>query len=490
MSEATITIRAEETQGTISPYLHGHFAEHLGRCCYDGVWVGTDSPIPNKGGFRTDILDALREVGVPILRWPGGCFADTYHWKDGIGAPEKRPRTLAESCGLRVLEDNALGTHEFLALCREIGAEPYLAGNVGSGSPQELAEWIEYCNTSLPTTLAQQRAANGHPDPMTVKYWGVGNENWGCGGNYAPEDYAKEYRRFATFARMADPTTQLIACGHNNRDWNLKVVETLRNNLGLLDHLSVHQYYKAGSGTDFDEEEHYRLMRAGDLIDEGIAFTDEILRFFTAGRKKVKIAFDEWGAWHPEAVGGCGYEMPCTQRDAVSGAGVLDVFHRWADSLSMTNIAQIVNVLQAPIQTQGDKMWLTPTYYLFLLYKPHRGAEAVRVEVESAARDTQELDFLKPGSLPMVSATASRKEGRLTVSVSNRHAQEPCEVTLNLHGDAFREGTLHTLAADAPNAYNSAEQPNRVGVTRTTLNASGTTLTLTVPPCAVVTAEV
>ena len=489
-----LTIHAEEILGTISPYIHGHFAEHLGRCCYDGLWVGLDSPIPNQGGFRTDILDALKAVGIPQLRWPGGCFADSYHWRDGIGPAESRPRTWAESCGLNVVDDNTLGTHEFIALCRAIGADPYLAGNVGSGSPQELADWITYCNGTADTALARERAANGHPDPMNVRFWGVGNENWGCGGNYDAETYAKEYKRFSTFLKMADSSVQLVACGLNDRDWNMKLIETMRNHLHLLDHVSVHQYWANGPAVGFSDEEYYSSMQAATVVEECIRYTDEILRFFTAGRKQIGIAFDEWGIWHPEAVPSTNYEAPSTIRDAVVGAGVLDVFQKWSSRVSTANIAQIVNVLQALVQTSGEKMWLTPTYHLFSLYAPHRGAAAVRAEFDDMK--TQLISAvpmiygtLPSGSLPLMSASASKKDGKLIISLSNRHLTEPQEVTLSLRDGTFSGGSVRTMAG-AANAINTHEQPETVVVREANLAASGDTLTLTLPACSVQTVVV
>ena len=484
-----LTIQADQTLGTISPYLHGHFAEHLGRCCYDGLFVGLDSTIPNKGGFRTDVLDALKAVGVPQLRWPGGCFADSYHWRDGIGPAEKRPRTFAESCGANVVEDNSLGTHEFIALCREIGADPYLAGNVGSGSPQEMMDWVHYCNGTADTTLVRERAANGHPDPMGVNFWGVGNENWGCGGNYDAETYAKEYKRFATFIKQMDSSVQLVACGWNERDWNLRLVETLRNHLSVLDHVSVHQYWANGPAVGFSDDEYYASLQADKLCEDVIRYTDEILRFFTAGRKKVGIAFDEWGIWHPEADGKAQFEAPSTLRDAVVGAGVLDVFHKWSDRVSTGNIAQIVNVLQAPIQTRGDKMWLTPTYHLFALYAPHRGAQAVRAEIEDVSvREAKPshswMATLPAGDVPLLSASASKRDGRLILSLSNRDKDAPQEVTVSVRGGRLGGGTLRTMSG-AANAVNTAEQPERVRVLDTQVDAQGDTLTLTLPPCSV-----
>jgi alpha-N-arabinofuranosidase len=496
MSKATLTVKTGETIGTISPLLHGHFAEHLGRCCYDGLWVGRDSKIPNMNGFRADLIEAFRKIGIPMLRWPGGCFADSYHWRDGIGAPGQRPKTVAESCGLRVVDTNAIGTHEFIELCRLIGAEPYLAGNVGSGSPGELCDWVTYCNDTAGTTLAEERARNGHSGSMNVRYWGVGNENWGCGGNYTAEDYAKEFRRYATFIKMTDASVDLVACGNNDRDWNTKLVETMRNHLNLLDHVSVHQYWAAGHSTDFGDDEYYQAMRGCELVEEDLAFTAEILDEYTAGRRKVGIAFDEWGMWHADACADSNYEAPSGLRDAVAGAAVLDVFHRWSDRVTMANIAQIVNVLHTPAQTHGEKMWLTPTYYLFALYAPHRGAAAVPIDIvdgPTRAMDAVEGTFpiipIRAGTMPLISASASRKDGRLIVSMSNRHRDEPLEVTFNTPGMVFQGGVLSTLSGDAPNAVNTVDEPDRVSVTSEKIGWSGSSLTLVLPPCSVQTLE-
>ncbi len=486
MPDATITILVDEPIGTISPLLHGHFIEHLGRCCNEGLWVGPDSRIANRGGFRVDVVDALARLGLPVLRWPGGCYADTYHWRDGIGPYESRPRTLGESCGLSVVEDNGFGTHEFIALCRELGAEPYLAGNVGSGSPQEMMEWVQYCNSALDTALVRERAKNGHAASMNVRYWGVGNENWGCGGNYDSEDYAKEFRRFATFLRMADSEIELVACGDNKREWNLRVVETLKDDLRYLDHLSVHQYYKAGPATGFSEDEHYRLMRAGDLVEEDIRFTDEILRSITAGRRTVGIAFDEWGVWHPEAVKGCDYEAPNTLRDAVAAAGVLDVFHRWCSSLSMANLAQTVNVLQCLIQTHEDRSWLTPTYHLFDLYRPHRGAEALRCEVDCRSVDSGPLEHLPGGAVALFSASASSLDDRIHVSISNRSYSDPAQVELGIPGALMSEAVIRTLSADSPDAVNSKDTPERVAISEMRRSMSGHT-SFELPPHSITT---
>jgi alpha-N-arabinofuranosidase len=492
MSRSSIVVYPEERLGTISPLLHGHFAEHLGRCCYDGLWVGSESPIPNQAGFRRDVLDALKRLGVPLLRWPGGCFADTYHWREGIGPAERRPRTIAESCGHHSVESNALGTHEFIALCRELGAEPYLAGNVGSGSPQELMDWVHYCNSTADTTLVRERAANGHPGSMNVRYWGVGNESWACGGNYDAIDYAKEFKRYATFIKQVAPSVELIACGDHDPKWNAAVIEGNRNHLHLMDHLSIHRYWSGGHSTNFTEGEYYQLQRGPDVVDLDIRATDEILKSYGAAGDRIKIAFDEWGVWHPDAVIGNDFEAPSTMSDAVTAAGVFDVFNRWSSRLSMTNIAQVVNVLQALIQTRGAAMWLTPTYHVFALYAAHRGAQAVRTEIEDApvrampaVQSRFPIPHMDAGPLSLVSASASVKDGSILVSVSNRHHSETQEVEITLCGRAAAQGVVSSVFGDAPNAHNSAEQPERVTVRTADMQTTDGKVVLTLPPCSV-----
>lgn len=485
MSGCRIEVIAGEEGALLSPLLHGHFAEHLGRCCVDGLWVGRSASIPNENGFHKGVLDALVRLGLPVLRWPGGCYADTYNWRDGIGPSEARPRTLGESCGLRVVEDNSLGTHEFIELCRRVGAEPYLAGNVGSGSPREMMDWVHYCNSTLGTDLARQRAANGHPEPMAVRYWGVGNENWGCGGNYDAADYAKEFRRYATFLKMADPGIELVACGHTDRAWNYDVMEALKDDLVLVDHLSVHRYYTAGRALDFSEAEYYASMRAGQLVALDIAEAFGILRYFCAGRKEVRIAFDEWGIWHPEATGATQYEAPSTLRDAVAAAGVLDTFHRWAHALSMANMAQVVNVLQCLVQTQGAEFWVTPTYHLFDLYRVHRGARAVRAEVDCPAVDAPGLAAAPSVPLPVLSATASTRGGAFAVSVSNRHISQEMEVEVRVEGRRVAACEVSSLAGEGPAAANSAEHPERVTVQRRQVAGVDGAVRVHLPPCSV-----
>ncbi len=473
--DVAIRVRTESPIGTISPRLYGHFAEHLGRCCYEGLWVGSQSRgIESVEGFRRDVLDALRELPVPLLRWPGGCYADHYHWRDGIGPVDERPRRLGMSCDLQVLDDNSLGTHEFLRLCELLGAEPYLAGNVGTGSPQELCDWVEYCNTPLDTTLARLRRKHGTPDPFGVRLWGVGNENWGCGGNFDAGSYAREYRRYATMLRHVDPGIELVASGHNEV-WNCEVLETLRDHLHLVDHLSIHSYWiRGGPETDFSEEDYYRLLSEAEETEAFVGRTAALIEEAARGRHRIGIALDEWGVWHPEArTWGPGevqrrspitLEQANTLRDALAAAVALEGFHRQCQVLALTNLAQVVNVLHAPVMTEGSRMWLTPTYHVLHLHRPHIGATAVEVSFEEGVA--------LPDGLPAVSATASTRTGSLAVTLINRHICRGLSVRVSgVPAGITPKGRV--LTAAQPDATNSAEEPEAVKPTEISVERDG-----------------
>jgi alpha-N-arabinofuranosidase len=466
MSDVTLRVRADAPIGTISPRLYGHFAEHLGRCCYDGLFVGTENmDLPQVDGFRTDVIEALRAMPVPLLRWPGGCYADHYHWGDGIGPAAERPRRLGMSCGLTVEDDNSLGTHEFLRLCALIGAEPYLAGNVGTGTPQELCDWLEYCNSGLDTTLTRMRAANGAAKPFNVPLWGVGNENWGCGGNYDAATYAKEYRRYATMLRHIDPGAELVTCGFED-GWNAVLLETLGGRLDLVDHLSIHDYWsEGGPETEFADDRYYALIAQADRTEAFVQRTADLLAEATGGRHRIGIALDEWGVWHPEARRNGWHEIPGrrpityeqagTLRDAIAAAVALEGFHRQCTVLSMANIAQIVNVLHAPVMTEpdGGRMWCTPTYHVFHLHAPHIGATALPVETAGSTS--------VPDGGPAVSATASMTERGMAVTIVNRHLTASAGVVIQgTEGATEARGML--LTAATPREQNSADEPNRV----------------------------
>jgi len=478
--DAVLTVRADAPIGTISPRLYGHFAEHIGRCCYDGLWVGNMDVSPaqpaqptQQDGFRTDVVEALRALPVPLLRWPGGCYADHYHWRDGIGPVASRPRRLGMSCGFTVEDDNSLGTHEFLRLCVLLGAEPYLAGNVGTGSPQELCDWLEYCNQTLDTDLTRARRTNGASAPFNVPLWGVGNENWGCGGNYDPTTYAHEYRRYATMLRHVDATAELVTCGEEDA-WNVELLAALGKHLGLVDHLSIHRYwFEGGSETAFTDDQYYHLLWQADETEQFVARTAAIIADATGGRQRIGIALDEWGVWHPEArrQGRDGipprqpvtFEQAGTMRDALAAGIALEGFHRQCNVLTMANLAQIVNILHAPVMTEagGGRMWRTPTYHVLRLHAPHIGATALPVEIEVG--DTV------PGGFPTVSGTASTRggggdggnSGTTAITVINRHLTREAQVTIRgIAGVGAPRAQL--LTADSPRAQNSADAPDAV----------------------------
>jgi len=476
MTQTTVAVRTADPIGTISPRLYGHFAEHLARCCYDGLWVGEDErEIAHTGGVRTDVLDTLRELPVPLLRWPGGCYADHYHWRDGIGPAAQRPHRLGMSCGLQVEDDNGLGTHEFLRLCAELGAEPYLAGNVGSGTPQELCDWLEYCNSSMDTLLARERRANGFAKPLGVPLWGVGNENWGCGGNFDAASYAQEYRRFATMLRHVDPTAELVTCGYDDA-WNVKLLETLGRHTRLVDHLSIHRYWnRSGHATEFNDDQYYALLAEAHATEDFVRATTRIIRDAVPEGQRMGIALDEWGVWHPEArlppesVGpdvrqAHTFEQVGTLRDALAAGIALEGFHRQCNVLTMANLAQIVNVLQAVVMTEGQRFWRTPTYHALRLHGLHLGATALPVDVDLG-------DSLPDGS-PGLSATASRSADGLAVTLINRHRHVGTEVCLD--GDlGFDNASGKVLTASSPAAANSADNPDNVALGPLALHAEG-----------------
>jgi alpha-N-arabinofuranosidase len=425
----------------ISENIYGHFAEHLGRCIYGGIWVGEDEDrVETEDGIRTDTVELLEDLEIPVLRWPGGCFADDYHWEDGVGPRDERPRrrNLWWSQGREDVfeESNEFGTDEFLHLTELLDTEAYLAVNVGSSTPQEALDWIEYCNFDGDTELTRRRAENGHPEPYDVKYWGIGNENWGCGGRYAPDEYGDQYRRFANYLRgfnswLNPGDTEFIACGHITEGWNDEFFETLEGAMEfgpgtflgmgspyeLMDHFSVHRYYQAGGDADFTDDQHYRIFARAQKIGGDIDRAAEVIDEYTPEGFDIGIIVDEWGVWHPEAVPDNGLEQENTVRDALTTAGVFDLFHERADVVSMANIAQTVNVLQCMVQTDEDDAWATPTYHVFDLYSRHKGNVALKTAVDTETKRYDEEDH----SVEMVSASASEGDDEVVVTASNRH---------------------------------------------------------------------
>ncbi len=429
-----IMVNPGKSQGTISRRIFGHFSEHLGRCIYQGMYVGEDSKIPNKNGMRTDVVEALRKIKVPVLRWPGGCFADEYHWQDGIGPKESRKRMVNTNWG-GVVEDNSFGTHEFLELCDQIGCEPYINANVGSGTVREMAEWVEYLNSEGDSSVVKQRWANGRKEPWGVRLWGVGNESWGCGGNMRPEYYADEFRRYQTYCRnYGQNKLYRIACGPNTDDYNW--TEVLMRRAGqFMDGLTLHYYTVCnewghkGSATEFTTEEYYRTLKRAWRMDELVTGHSHLMDRYDPA-KRVGLIVDEWGCWfdvEPGTNPGFLYQQN-TMRDAMVAAITLTIFMNHCDRVVMANLAQTVNVLQSVILTEGDRMVLTPTYHVFDLFKAHQDAKQLDCFVDSADVGVGEWQ------VKQVLAAASEKDGVTTVTLANVDAEKSAAVELSLLG--------------------------------------------------------
>lgn len=459
----SLTIYVDSGRHTISPHIYGHFSEHLGRCIYGGIWVGPDSPIPNTNGVRNDVAEALKKIKIPNLRWPGGCFADEYHWMDGIGDPAKRPKIVNTNWG-GVTEDNSFGTHEFLNFCELIGTEPYISANVGSGSVEEMAKWVEYVNADGESPMANLRRANGRDKPWKVKYWGVGNESWGCGGNMRPEFYADLYRRYSTYCRnYGENRLFKIASGASDYDFNWS--EVLMNMVGnRMNGLSLHYYTvkgwrgSKGSATDYSMDEYMfildKAMGIEPVLKKHIAIMDK-----HDPEKKIGLMVDEWGTWYDVEPGtnpGFLYQQN-TMRDAFVAALTFNIFHKY-DRIQMANIAQLVNVLQALILTDEEKMLLTPTYHVFDLYQVHKGATFLPLTLTSE-------DYVEGDKhIPALSATASKSaDGTIHISIVNVHPSKAISLNCDV-GASVKSGTARILTAGDVHAHNTFDDPNRVAV--------------------------
>lgn len=480
-----IVLDADLGAHRVSRHIYGHFAEHLGRCIYDGIWVGPDATIPNTRGLRDDVVAALRRLRVPNLRWPGGCFADEYHWEDGIGPPRQRPTMVNTHWG-GVAESNHFGTHEFMDLCAQLGCEPYICGNLGSGTVREMQQWVEYL-TAAAGPMAQRRRANGRAEPWRVRLWGVGNENWGCGGRMRPEYYADEYRRYATYVRaFGDNRIARIACGPNGGDVHWTEV-LMREAAGAMDGLALHYYCGSGlarkPATQIDGGDWFAQLARALRMDELVALHTAVMdRWDPSGR--VGLYVDEWGAWHAVEPGTNPHFLyqQNTIRDALVAAVTLDIFNRHGRRVAGANIAQTINVLQAMVLTEGERLLLTPTFHVFEMYAPHQDAALVPLHLacDPYAWEGQQI--------PGLSASATRADdGSLYLTVSNLHPERQAPVAVQVRGVEVSSLSARVLAGAELAAHNTFDAPARVapapfdGVRRTRAG-----LELALPPRSVV----
>ena len=485
-------IRADKKRYPIHPEIYGNFSEHLGRCIYEGIYVGEDSPIPNVNGMRTDVVEALKKLSLPVLRWPGGCFADEYHWKDGIGEKATRKKMVNTHWG-GVAEDNSFGTHEFMELCRQVGCKAYINGNVGSGTVQEMAEWIEYMTFDGVSPMAELRARNGHPEPWKVDFFGVGNENWGCGGNMRPEYYADVYRRYQTYVRnFGKERIYKIACGAGtsmetpNYEWT----ETLMKNAGrYMNGLSLHYYTVPGdwkdktSATGFDEDLYYITLYRSLFMDELVTRHGTVMDRYDP-EKRVGMIVDEWGTWYDVEPGtnpGFLYQQN-TMRDAMVAGTTLNIFNKHADRVRMANIAQTVNVLQAVILTDGAQMILTPTYHVFEMYKVHQGATLLDSCLET--------DRISQHAIPQLQESASMDDqGRIHATICNLSATEsaPVELTIQCAKVQVAEAVILTGNMDDHNTFENgtAVEPAPFTGIQTQVAGENTLASFTLPACSV-----
>jgi alpha-N-arabinofuranosidase len=499
-ADARIDVLPAEPIGTISPEIYGHFIEHLGGVIYDGVWVGEGSTIPNEGGIRKAFLDTMRAVQAPLLRWPGGCFADSYDWHDGIGPAAKRP---ARTAFWGQQDSNRYGLHEFIRTCRAIGCKPYLAADLRSMPARDFYQEIEYCNApagdvpsnsaakAVPNALAAERAANGDAAPFDVDLWGVGNESWGCGGNMSPEEYATEFRRYTAWTPSYSKTPlRFVAVGPNGDDvdWTMRLFKALPERRHLWG-LSVH-YYTSGSATrfaqgdalNFNNDEYYDLLTRGSIMEKIVTDHWRAMQLQQGRQPTVKLVVDEWGAWYSKGTElGPEYNLSqqSTMRDALLTGITLDIFQRHADKVAVANVAQSINCIHSLMLAKGDKFTVTPTFHVFQMYLPHRGAQAVRAEftapsIRNAIANTPtpaggnsnrgSLDASR--SLAGLSGSASVATAgngkQITLTVVNPHLDQALTTEVVIHGAAIASATGTVMAETDVHAHNDFDHPNAV----------------------------
>jgi alpha-N-arabinofuranosidase len=462
----SVTVLLDEPIATIRPALYSQFAEHIGGVIYDGIWVGPDSKVPNIDGIRRDLAEHVKQLGPVVARWPGGCFADKYHWRDGVGPRQARPRRFGR--WREDTETNQFGTHEFLRFCRLCGVEPYFAANVGTGSPEEFQQWVEYCNAPAgSTSLADQRASDGMREPLGVRYWGVGNESWGCGGKFTPEDYCREYRRFTEWLPQYGVPLYLIAAGPNgnDREWTRRFFTKWKDGMRAPIQGWAPHYYcgTTGHALKFTQDQWYEQLHKANQMETLVIDQWNTLAEFDP-EHKIKLVIDEWGSWHPpgtEINKRHLYEQMSTLRDAMVAALSLDTFNRHADKVDMANIAQLVNNLQSLFLADGDRFVATPNFNVYAMYRRHQGAQGVRVVTEAP-----EVAFRaghRDLSIFRLAGSASRPAPKeVTLTLVHTHATEPAEIVVRLRGAAVGEVRHTVLTHRELSAHNTFDDPRNV----------------------------
>ncbi|QNE38648.1 alpha-N-arabinofuranosidase [Hymenobacter sp. NBH84] len=489
-----MTVQPGDPKLIVSKHIQGQFAEHLGRNVYGGFWVDKDLNVPKKGRIRMDIVEALQKIHVPNLRWPGGCFADTYHWHDGVGPAAQRPKMLNLWWG-NTLEDNSFGTHEFLELCDMLGTEPYLAANVGSGTVEEMSNWMEYLNSNEDTPMVQERKKNGHAEPYKVSWWGIGNESWGCGGNMTPDYYADVYKRYATFAHDY-PGTNLkkIVSGANGDDANWTEVCMKKIPTNMMWGLTLHYYTlptgswsgSKGAATGFDEQQYFNTLRNGLKMDDIVTRHAAIMDKYDK-EKRVALLVDEWGIWtdvEPGTNPGFLYQQN-TLRDALLAGTTLNIFNNHCDRVKGANLAQAVNVLQALVLTDKEKMLLTPTYHVFDLYQVHQDAQYMPLDFKSP-------DYVMGNEkIPALNASASKdKNGAVHISLVNLDTKKTINLETALPGVNWKNVSGRILTSNSVSDYNTFEKPNNLKLAEFKgAKKKGGNLTVALPPKSVVVLE-
>jgi alpha-L-arabinofuranosidase len=496
-----VEIIPEDTIGTISPDIYGHFTEHLGGCIYDGIWVGENSPVPNVGGIRKALVDALKRIKPPVIRWPGGCFADSYNWRDGIGPMAQRPRRtnfwaasdyIAKGPdGPQKYDPNQFGTNEFVRFCRLAGAEPYLAANVRSAPARDFYEWIEYCNSPAgSTTLADMRAAGGDREPFNVRYWGVGNESWGCGGAFTGDEYAVEYRRFVEWVPRFKTPLSFVASGPNGGDyaWTrsflTKLTEKGPGALHNVYGLALHYYAGTtgkGNSTDFTTEDWYAMLAKSvhmeELIDNHWQIMGEV-----DTRHRIKLIIDEWGAWHKTAGVAPNFLFGYfpSVRDALVSGLTLDIFNRHADKVAMANAAQLINNIHSSFIASGDKFVTTPIYHVFDMYSAHQGGTSVRTEIS-----TPRLKDPAAKGLPALAGSCSVQGKRAVLTITNSDQTNAMEAGVMVRGARMSDIRATVLKASDVRAHNNFENPRAVEPVSGPVSGGGAELVYSFAPASV-----